>query len=272
MGEAADKIQPIAAPDVQRAELGDRAELEWVRLDRLRVDRSYQRGLSERSIRLIRRIVTEFSWSRCRPAVGVRGADNTIELLDGQHLATAAATHGGIDEIPVLIVPGQKRESKAADFVSLNRDRVAMTPMNVFRAELASGDGVAEAVAAGVRLGKGRLLERPPVMGRYEIGETVAVGALKRIAKAKGKAGVARAIRIAIAARRAPVSAMMLSALQVLLWSQEYAGELEDDAIAAALIDQAQGGPEGRAASNAKRLSIPAYRALAQLIWQEVSP
>jgi hypothetical protein len=271
MGEGLQPITALLAPDVRRADLTSKPDLEWVALEQLRVDRTYQRNLSERSVTLIRRIVREFDWARCRPAVGVRTDYGCVELLDGQHLATAAATHGGIEAIPVLIVEARPLASKAADFVSLNRDRVAMTPIAVFRAELASGDPVAKAVVDGLSKVGGKLLERPQVNRAFEIGETISVGALKQIAVAKGKNGVARVVDVLIKARRAPMSAMMLRAMQVLVWSREYAGELEDAAIAAVIVGTPQGALESRAKERAKAMGMPGYKALAQLIWQEAT-
>ncbi len=61
----------------------------------LLVDERYQRGLSERSIKLIRKIVSEWDWRAFKPPVVVDvGAG--LEVIDGQHTAIGAATHGGM--------------------------------------------------------------------------------------------------------------------------------------------------------------------------------
>jgi hypothetical protein len=268
---SAEAVQPLKAPDVARAELSEQPELRWLALSSLVVDRSYQRSISERSVTLIRKIVQEFDWARARPAVVMAREDGRFEILDGQHLATAAATHGGIEAIPCLIVQHRAGGERAKAFVGLNRDRLAMTPVQVFRAELAAGDPVAEAVIKGLSAGGARMLEKPPAMGRYEIGDTIAVSAFKSIAIKKGHNGVARVARIGIEARRAPISTMLARALQTLLWSREYSGEVEDGAIAAWLVGQAQGAPEAEARDVAKRTKIPAHQALTTRIYTEAS-
>ncbi|EAP89149.1 hypothetical protein OA2633_00110 [Oceanicaulis sp. HTCC2633] len=242
-----------------------------MRLDQLYVDRAYQRDLSERSVTLIRQIVAGFDWARARPAVGVRHEDGRVELLDGQHLATAAASHGGVTEIPVLVVSDRTQAEKADAFVSLNRDRVAMTPLSVFRAALVAGDPVAVAVADGLERAGARMLMRPPPQGRYEIGDTVAVGAMRDVAKAKGPVGLARLAGIAVTARRAPITTMLVRALALCLWSREYAGDVKDDAYAAALLASSQIELESDARANARARKIPAYAALAMDLWRRAS-
>jgi len=264
-------ILPISAPGLARAEVGKRPELRWISLDRLVVNERYQREISKRSINLIRRIVRDWSWDRVRPAVVVPMPDEKFEVLDGQHLAVGAATHGGIAEIPCLVVTPGSNEGLAAAFVGLNRDRVCMTPQQVFRAELEAGDPVCLAVRDGVLSGGGEILLRPPARGRFEIGQTVAVGALKAVARIKGRAGVARVVRCGIAMRLGPISTVFVQAMKELFWAREYAGELEDGAYTAAVLRIGASVLDGRASERAKRLKIPKRSALAQLIYQEAS-
>jgi len=264
-------IRAISAPGLRPADICKRPELCWVAVDRLVVNERYQREISERSVTLIRRIVQNWSWDRVRPAVVVRLPDATFEVLDGQHLATAAATHGGVTEIPCLVLPPVSIEGMAAAFVGLNRDRVGMTSQQVFRAELEAGDPVCLAVRDGVLSGGGEILLRPPVRGEFKIGQTIAVAALKAVARAKGKAGVARVVRAGIAMRLSPISAAYVQALQALFWAREYAGELEDGAYTAAVLRADHLALIDRAKARAKDLKITKHAALSQLIFQEAS-
>ena len=276
MGELVDEIEPshveaicpLKATDIDRARPGALPDLNWIEIDRLVVDRRYQRDLGERSVTLIRRIVREFDWARVRPAVVAAREDGRFEVLDGQHLATAAATHGGIDRIPCLVVSDADRSAKSAAFVGLNRDRVGMTALQVMKAELEMGDPVARAVADGIAAGGGRLLFKPASKGKYRPGSTVAVAALRRIAKAHGADGVARAVRIGCAVKAAPIGTLFLKALGLLLWAEEYAGALTDEAIADAVVSRGLPVLEREAGERARALGIPGYRALAQLIFQ----
>ena len=109
-------ITALVLPDVKPAEVTTAPpSLRLVHPSSLSVDDSYQRGLSERSIRLIRKIVAEWSWTAFEPPVVV-DVDGRLEVIDGQHTAIAAVTHGGIESLPVLIVQAEKHETRASAF------------------------------------------------------------------------------------------------------------------------------------------------------------
>lgn len=91
------------------------------------VDESYQRGLSDRSMRLIRKIIGEWDWTAFKPPVVVE-VDGKLQVIDGQHTALGALTHGGIEQLPVLIVKADRQELRANAFVRHNRDRIQVTP------------------------------------------------------------------------------------------------------------------------------------------------
>ena len=110
-----------------------------VRPGDLWVDEAYQRGLSERSVRLIRKIVSEWDWTAFKPPVVVE-VEGRLQVIDGQHTAIGAVTHGGIDEFPVLVVQAEKQELRASAFVRHNRDRISVTPTQLHTAMVAAGD------------------------------------------------------------------------------------------------------------------------------------
>lgn len=123
----------------------------WVPTGRLRVDRSYQRGLSRRSERLVERIARGFDPAAfgvltCRPE------GDLVEVIDGQHRALAALAIG-LEAVPALVLDG----AGAARFLAVNSDRLGLTPLQRHCAAVAAG--VPEALAlehvledAGVRL------------------------------------------------------------------------------------------------------------------------
>ena len=49
-----------------------RPDLKWLPPTSLLVDATYQRDLSERSIRLIRKLIENFSWNRMKPVIGMQ--------------------------------------------------------------------------------------------------------------------------------------------------------------------------------------------------------
>jgi hypothetical protein len=261
-------IAPLKMPDVTPATPGPRPEFAWLPVSALVVDRRYQREISERSVKMIRRIVSTFDWSRVRPATVARREDGLFEVIDGQHLATAIASHPGLDEVPCLITTPADRAERARAFVGVNRDRVAMTPLQIFKADLEAGDAVALATDAGVTEGGGRILRSPPVNGRYGVGDTVAIGALRRVAERKGKAGTARLVRICVAARMAPIPARLVQAVEALLWSHDYAGEISDTQISTAILRRGFSQLDAEAAASKEATGDTLWRALTIAIWR----
>lgn len=126
------KIEPLKAPDIARPDPGDKPELVWLPLSALVVNDSYQRSLSDKSIRVIRKIVASFNWARIKALSVTDIGGGRYEVIDGQHTAIAAATHGEILELPCVVTAERSVQERAADFVGLNRDRLTMTPMQVF--------------------------------------------------------------------------------------------------------------------------------------------
>ncbi len=226
---------------------GPAPELVWLALDRLVINDAYQRHISEKSVTLIRRMVERFDWGRVKALSVARLEDGRYEVIDGQHTAIAAATHGQIDALPCLVTSGKSLEARSADFVSLNRDRLSMTPMQVFYAELAAGEELAVDVARGVELAGGRVLRYPPPFAKFAIGDALCVGQLRTLARAGGVAYVKRAVKICVEGRCAPVKAVTLKALQQLLWGKSGFGALTvrqggDLALAEALKRHGQEG------------------------------
>ena len=235
MTETLRAVEALKMPDVVRAEVRERPRMEWLALDTLVINDEYQRSLSEKSVRAIRRMVANFDWARLKALSVVDVGDGKFEVIDGQHTAIAAASHGGIDAVPCLIAPMRSLQARAGDFVGINRDRVSMTPMQVFWAEVAAEDEIAVEVLRGVELGGGRLLTGPPAFGRYKVGDVIAIGALKSLAKNGGPAWVKRAVSVCVEATLAPISANILKAMMLLLWEGRHAGQITDDQIIAVL-------------------------------------
>src|SRR4051794_24268937 len=97
-------IKPMKFPDLKPASFdGERPSLRWVAPTDLLVDATYQRDLSERSIRLIRKMIESFSWNRMKPPIVVQVGPTSLHIVDGQHTAIVAASIG-IPEIPIFIV------------------------------------------------------------------------------------------------------------------------------------------------------------------------
>lgn len=247
MSDTLRPVTPLKADGLTPSVPGEAPELVWLALDQLVINDAYQRHVSDKSVRLIRRMVERFDWGRVKALSVVRLEDGRFEVIDGQHTAIAAATHGKIAALPCLVTSGKSLEARSADFVSLNRDRLSMTPMQVFYAELAAGDELAVDVARGVELAGGRVLRYPPPFAKFAVGDALCVGQLRQLARAGGVVYVRRAVAICVEGRCAPVKAVTLKALQQLLWGKSGFGALStrrggDLALAEALKRHGQEG------------------------------
>jgi hypothetical protein len=141
-------------------DIGAPPRIEWVDPTDLYVDEAYQREVGKAGAKLIRQIVAEFSWLHFKPPICVEvtvSGRPAFKAIDGQHTATGAATHSAVGKIPVVVVDAAEVERQARAFVAHNRNRVTLTQVGIFKAELAAKDTIALVVgrackAAGVRV------------------------------------------------------------------------------------------------------------------------
>lgn len=199
-------LRPIRAPKV-KANFNPVApwtgDVQLIEIGRLKINGSYQRNLTEKSARAAISIARTFDWDRfgvviCRP---VEGVDPTFEVIDGQHRCIAANLVG-VKAVPCMVTRG-----KAADtFLGVNKTRTSLSPLAIYHAEVAAGEQAAVAIAriaatAGVKIRK----SQPP--NGLPVGETVAIGSIKRIYADYGEKGLAGTFR---ALRRSEVNATPL--------------------------------------------------------------
>lgn len=188
----------------------------------LRIEAAYQRDLSGRSVTLIRKIVTTWDWTKFKPPVCAETPDGLF-VIDGQHTAIAAASHPGIVKIPVLIVQAKAVETRARAFVSHNRDRLAMSPLQIFHADAAAGDPATRTLLAIAERVGASIPRAAPARGRGKPGQMIAVTDLKATLTAHGEAVVERIMRIAVMAQRAPLTRLETRALRMLLTAGHFA-------------------------------------------------
>jgi hypothetical protein len=199
---------------------GGAPTVEWVDPRDLFVEESYQREVGEKGVRLIRRIYSTFSWARYKFPVCVRMKEfDALVCVDGQHTAIACASHPSLGRIPVMVVHGASAADRASAFVGHNRDRVALTPVAIFHAELAAGDDpVAQAVLEACRRAGAEVLDKSiNLRQRTEVGATIAVGALKSVARRRGADHLTRVLRVLVEAGRGPIKAAEIVATDVIL-------------------------------------------------------
>ncbi|TPM42059.1 hypothetical protein FJ967_01135 [Mesorhizobium sp. B2-3-4] len=231
----------------------------------LLIDENYQRGLSERSVRLIRKIVSEWDWRAFKPPVVV-DVDGDLHVIDGQHTAIGAVTHGGIDLLPVLVVEASAQEARASAFVRHNRDRIQVTPTQLHNAMVAAGDDDAVTIDQVCSRAGVTVLRNPPAFGKFRPGDTLAISTIRALISRRHAKGAREVLEICVKSGASPVAAATIKAVEHLLFAPEYKGELQHERIAlilsahASTIDQ-------EAARFAAERRVPLWRALASVIY-----
>ena len=264
------QVEALALPDLVRADTGDQVTpiFRVVAPSDCWIEEKYQREISGRSVRLIAKIVANWNWRAFKPPVAVE-VEGRLELIDGQHTAIAAATHGGIDAIPVMIVEAEQLEERASAFVQLNRDRLNVTGSQLHHALAAAGDEAAVKLnrvcaAAGVSV-----LKNPPAFSKWQSATTIAIKAIQGVIGRRGEAGAERVLSICARAALAPISMDYLRAVEHLLFAPEYRDDMDGDKVLQVLLWQAgAGGPlEDEARRYAVERKLPMWRALASCIF-----
>lgn len=182
----------------------------------LRVEERYQRGLTGKSITLIRNIVENWSWAKFKPPICVE-TPLGLFVIDGQHTAIAAASHPWIHMIPVLIVSAATEPERADAFVAHNRDRLAMSPFQVFHGEVVAKNPEACAIMAVVT-SAGAIIPRNPVgKNSAKPGQIVPLSQIRVIYRTDGPEALKTMLEIAVKARLTPISRTTLRAIRMIV-------------------------------------------------------
>jgi len=262
-------IEPMAFDGLAPADPSTgKPELTWISPSELLVDETYQRGLSEKGLRLIRRIMENFDWRKFKPPTCV-WTDDGLEVIDGQHSAIGAATHPQIDQIPVVIVDAPEIDDRAKAFIGINRDRLGITAMQLHAAALVAGDDEAKAIERVCAASGVHVLKNPPSNGKYKPRDTVAIQAIAGLIKRTGEPIAAEVVRVLAEADLAPVTALALKAAETLLVDPEYADSFEASDLSKAIVAL---GPEGEkeAAVFAATHCVPKWKGLVAVWFKKV--
>lgn len=259
----AGEIEPVrgALPAYELVPLGD-----------LVINEAYQRGLTERGRKLIRRIAEKFDWAKFKALSCMALADGRREIRDGQHGAMAAATRGDIPALPALVMPCVDTNESADAFVGLNTARVGLTPTALFAASLTSRDPVCLAVVEGANKAGASLRSRATsAQNPYQAGETVAYVALTALAKARGAEGVEKVLRLGVRCGLTPISSDFIKAAASLMWDREYEGSVDFDLLAEIVGAQDWSDIERAARDSAKQIKQPYGRVLVGMLYRMVA-
>ncbi len=263
-------ITPIALPAkmVPAIITQDRPDIRMVRTSDLRVELAYQRDLSRKSITLIRKIIAEFSWAKFRMPICAEdeGEPTVLNVIEGQHTAIACASHPQLQMIPVAIAEADTVAKRAEAFIALNRDRVVMSPLQVFHAQIAGNDPQAcdifrIACETGVTIPRSVKNKT-----EYDNATVTAISKIERIYVIAGPAGLARMFRIIKLSGVTLVATTLIEGLRLLLCEGAFkaTASLPDAEIArriAAFVDIEKQATAFGASTGQNR-----YRAFARLV------
>lgn len=186
-------MKSAAVPAKRAADYGPKPALVWLDAAKVSVDPKYQRDTSSvRSRNLIDKIASLFTWKRFGVVLTVKHAGGWY-VIDGQHRVEACRLLG-IDSIPSIVLPHASVAEAAADFVAINRDRVAVTPLHIHHAQLAAGDPEAVAIADVCRQAGVEICRYPVPANKMKPGQTLAVQTVARLIKTGGAAWAVRVL------------------------------------------------------------------------------
>lgn len=166
-------------PGGPKSNVGERPELQWLKISRLRIDPRYQREIGRRGADNIVAIVPKFKWAKFTPVVVAPIEEGLFAIIDGQHRTTAAAARG-FEAVPCTIIQIDQ-EDQADAFVAINANVTAMSPLQLHAARLAAGDKTADELTQACAEAGVTICRYPVPANKMKPGDTLAVGMLQSV-------------------------------------------------------------------------------------------
>lgn len=167
------------------SEVGERPEMQWVKISRLRIDPRYQREIGRRGAENILKIAVAFQWAKFAPVMVAPVAGGLFAIVDGQHRTTAAALRG-FESVPCVIVAASEADQADA-FVAINAQVTAMSPLQLHAARLAAGSTAAAALTEACREAGVTICRYPVPANKMKPGDTLAVAMLQSVLDKYGR-------------------------------------------------------------------------------------
>jgi len=160
-------------------EVGERPELQWLKISKLRIDPRYQREIGRRGADNIVAIVPKFKWAKFTPVVVAPIGEGLFAIIDGQHRTTAAAARG-FESVPCVIIQVDHADQADA-FVAINANVTAMSLLQLHAARLAAGDKTADELTQACAEAGVTICRYPVPANKMKPGDTLAVGMLQSV-------------------------------------------------------------------------------------------
>lgn len=145
---------------VQTPVRGEPPSIEWLALDCLMVDESYQRSMeTPLAERLIGQMASRWDWRLCAPLTVSKREGGGLYVIDGQHRLAAARLRNDIPELPCVVSRFASVQEEARCFVDANTLVRKATPLDKFHARVVAGDDEAMEIkrvaeSAGLTIGR----------------------------------------------------------------------------------------------------------------------
>ena len=114
------------------SDLDKKPELKWIKLTQLYIPSEYQRSAKNAtSLRNINYIKQNFNWASCGALLVCeleKSQPPQYGVIDGQHRFRAAEAHGGISELPCVVVSPREAQKQASHFIEVNSKRIKLSP------------------------------------------------------------------------------------------------------------------------------------------------
>lgn len=168
--------------------------LDWIKIERLVVDDTYQRDLKPGNWAAIKRIAENFKWSRFSPVFIAPIEGGLYAIIDGQH-RTHAAAMCGVEAVPCQIVQMTPSE-QAESFAAVNGMVTKITTWNLFKAALAGQEAWAVEAAQAVEAAGCQLMTSNASQQRKRPGQIYGPSTIRKIIEDRGAEKVTRALSI----------------------------------------------------------------------------
>lgn len=161
-------------------------QLVWIHLQNLFIDPKYQRPIGVRGEKNIRRIIEGFSWALFSPLIVAQRTSGKYAIIDGQHRASAALSHGKIEKVPCLVIQGTA-EDEAKAFAVINGQVTAVSSSHIYFARIAAGEFEAAAFKRALDTAGVVVLRNSKPNDSMKAGETFSIDSLEKAFRRYGK-------------------------------------------------------------------------------------
>src|SRR5689334_9126401 len=112
--------------------------LDWIEVEKLVVDTTYQREIGRRGTVNVQQIAEQFDWSKFAPVIVAPVEGGQFAIVDGQHRTTAAILRGQ-KTVPCQVVQAD-RAKQAAAYAAVNGNVTKTTAQQLYHARVAARD------------------------------------------------------------------------------------------------------------------------------------